>query len=153
MTDDLAALEDRLQRLEDLEAIRALFEEYIYHLDRGQYAEYAALYAKDGKMRLGPARADGPEEIERVARETFRADAGAGAGEIREGGLAGFHIISGPRIDLAGDRATAEVMWTVIARNADDKPVVTLVGHHSDELVREEGHWRLAKRTGFMDIP
>jgi SnoaL-like domain len=148
MADDLTALEARLQRLEDLEEIRQLQEDYIYHLDRGHYADYASLYAENGQMRLGPARADGRAEIERVARASF-----GGGEEFFAGKMNGFHIVSGPRITLDGDTATAEVMWTVIGRGDDDKPIVTLVGHHADELVREDGRWRFQRRKGFMDIP
>jgi SnoaL-like domain len=147
MTD--ADIAQRLQRLEDLEEIRQLFEDYIYHLDRAEFAEYAALYAREGRMRLGPARADGREEIERVARETF----GRSAGAAEDGRMKGFHIVSGPRIELDGDTATGEVMWTVIARGEDDKPSVTMVGRHVDDLVREDGRWRIERRRGFIDIP
>jgi hypothetical protein len=89
----------RLQRLEDLEEIRQLFEDYIHHLDRGQFEEYAALYATDGKMRLGPAKADGRDEIQRVARESFSHPDGA----AQNGRMGGFHIVSGPRVQLDGD--------------------------------------------------
>jgi 3-phenylpropionate/cinnamic acid dioxygenase small subunit len=148
---DIAALEARLQRLEDLEEIRTLFESYGHHLDRGEFDEYAELYAEDGQMRLGPVRADGRANIAEAARNGF----GGGGKErtIREGGLGGLHIVSSPRITLDGDRATAEVMWTVIVRDEDEKPFVSSVGHHSDELVREDGRWRFAKRKGFIDIP
>lgn len=151
MADGPDALEARLRRLEDLEEIRTLHEDYIYYLDRGDFAAYASLFAEQGQMRLGPARADGRAEIERVARESFGPQVETTS--IRPGGLGGFHIVSGPRINLDGDHATAEVMWTVIARDENDKPIVTLVGHHADELVREGGRWRFARRRGFMDIP
>jgi len=144
--EDVAA---RLRRLEDLEEIRQLFEDYVHHLDRGHFAEYAALYAKDGKMRLGPAKADGREEIERVARESFSHPDGAGSDDR----MGGFHIVSGPQIHLDGDTATGQVMWTVIARGEDGIPRVTMVGHHADDLVREDGRWRFARRRGFIDMP
>ena len=144
-TEELMA---RLQRLEDLEEIRQLQEDYIFHLDRGNFPEYAALYAKDGKMRLGPARADGRAEIERVARESF----GYPEGRPTGGRLGGFHIVSGPRIDLDGDTGTGEVMWTVIATGEDGKPHVTLVGRHNDDYVREDGRWRFQRRRGSIDI-
>jgi ketosteroid isomerase-like protein len=139
----------RLQRLEDLEEIRQLFEDYVHHLDRGHFEEYAALYATDGKMRLGPAKADGRAEIERVARESFSHPDGV----AQNGRMGGFHIVSGPQIQLDGDTATGEVMWTVIARGDDGIPKVTMVGHHVDDLVREDGRWRFARRRGFIDMP
>jgi hypothetical protein len=89
----------------------------------------------------------------RSTRRIASRSAAGRATSIRPGGLGGFHIVSGPRINLDGDHATAEVMWTVIARDENDKPIVTLVGHHADELVREGGRWRFARRRGFMDIP
>jgi 3-phenylpropionate/cinnamic acid dioxygenase small subunit len=138
-----------LQRLEDLEEIRQLFEDYIYYLDRGEFAQYASLFAREGRMRLGPARADGRDEIERVARETF----GRSAGSAEDGRMRGFHITSGPRIEIDGDSATGEIMWTVIARGEDDKPSVTMVGRHVDDLIREDGHWRIERRRGFIDMP
>ena len=144
-----ADIAQRLQRLEDLEEIRQLFEDYIHYLDRAQFAEYAGLYAREGRMRLGPARADGREEIERVARESFSPSAGA----AEDGRMKGFHIVSGPRIELNGDTATGEVMWTVIARGDDGKPSVTMVGRHVDDLVREDGRWRIERRRGFLDMP
>jgi SnoaL-like domain len=139
----------RLRRLEDLEEIRQLLEDYVHHLDRGEFAEYASLYAREGKMRLGPARADGRDEIERVARETW----GRPVGSAKDDRLSGFHIVSGPRVQLDGDTATGEVMWTVIARGDDGKPTVTMVGRHLDDLVREDGHWRFQRRRGFVDMP
>lgn len=146
---ELASLEARLRRLEDTEEIRLLFESYCFHLDRGHFAEYASLYAKEGQMRLGPARADGREAIEKAVQEHF----GGGGAAREQGRLGGLHIVSSPRIELDGDRATAEVMWTVIVRDADGKPHISSVGHHADELVREDGRWRFQKRRGFIDIP
>lgn len=153
--DDISKLEARLRRLEDLEEIRRLFEDYGYHLDRGQWHEYADLYSEDGQMRLGPVRANGRAAIEAAAQEGF---GGGGGGQstrtpIREGGLGGLHVIGSPRIELDGDRATAEVMWVVIVRDTEDKPFVSSAGHHLDDLVRENGRWHFQKRRGFIDIP
>ena len=139
---------ERIQRLEDLEEIRQVFESYGYYLDHGMWSDYASLFAKDGKLRLGPVRADGREEIERVAREQLGARFDPTAETV---GL--VHLISSPRIELAGDEATSEVMWTVVSRGADGQAGVTGQGRHLDELVREGGRWRIARRRGFQDIP
>ena len=57
-------------------------------------------------------------------------------------------------IKLDGDRATSEVMWTVIQRGEDGRPIVPMIGRHKDELVREQdGQWRFRLRRGFVDIP
>jgi 3-phenylpropionate/cinnamic acid dioxygenase small subunit len=143
--DELGA---RLQRLEDLEEIRRLFESYGYYLDHGLWAQYASLFAENGQMRLGPVRADGREAIEAAAREQLGAQFDPRPDHVRL-----VHIISNPRIELDGDRATAEVMWTVVSHAADGTVVVSGQGHHLDDLVREDGHWRIQKRRGFQDFP
>ena len=143
--DELGA---RLQRLEDLEEIRRLFESYGYYLDHGLWAEYASLFASGGQLRLGPVRADGREAIETAAREQLGAQFNPQPDHVRL-----VHIISSPRIELDGDRATAAVMWTVVSHAADGTVVVSGQGHHLDDLVREDGRWRIQKRRGFQDFP
>jgi hypothetical protein len=146
LTAELAELRAEVRQLRDFEEIRRLLDDYIYYLDRGMWPEYASLYAENGQMRLGPARADGRADIERVARDTFA----RGEGPFET--VSGVHIVSSPRIDLHGDSATSEVMWTVVARDSEGKVAVTLNGRHADDLVRENGQWRFQKRRGFMDI-
>jgi hypothetical protein len=143
MTDTVAALEQRLARLEDLADIHQLFIDYGRHLDSGNFPAYAALFAEDGEVLLGPmGRAKGRSEIEALMTKTL-------------GGRAGqsFHLVTSPAVELAGDRATSEVMWTVLARGDGERPVVTMMGRHRDDLVREGGKWRFQRRRGFVDIP
>jgi hypothetical protein len=140
MSDDLKA---RLRRVEDLLEIQQLFVDYGRHLDAGAFEDYAALFADDGEIFLGPlGRAKGPKEIHDLMSKNLE-------GRIGES----LHIISSPRISLDGDHATSEVMWTVLRRNEKGLPVVEAVGRHRDELVRERGRWCFRKRKGYVDIP
>jgi hypothetical protein len=62
--DDTVAV--RLRRLEDLEAIRRLFQDYRRHLDRKDFRAYAELFAAEGEFVAGPdgsIRAKGPGAI------------------------------------------------------------------------------------------
>ncbi len=61
--------------------------------------------------------------------------------------------MSNPIIELPCDQATTEVMWTVVARDEKDNATVTMLGRHSDTLVREGQRWRFLRRQGFIDIP
>lgn len=136
-------LEARLRRLEDLLEIQQLFIDYGLHLDAGDFEAYAQLFTVDAVLRLGPvARADGRDEIKRVMSETLAGQAGSS-----------YHIVSSPQITLARDTATSQVMWTVVHRQADGQPKLTMMGRHVDELRREDGRWRIARRKGFVDIP
>lgn len=140
---DLAAIEARLRRAEDLLEIQQLFVDYGHHLDCGDFAAYAALFAEDGEIMIGPmGRAKGRTEIEALMSKTLS----GGSGQS-------YHLITGPVIHLDGDRAESEVMWTVLAREADGKPRVSMTGRHKDELVREDGRWKFRRRRGFVDIP
>ena len=40
-----------------------------------------------------------------------------------------------------------------VVTGPDNAPVITGVGRHFDELVREDGRWRFARRKGHADIP
>jgi len=140
MTD---SIEQRLRRLEDLQEIHQLFVDYGLALDAGDFAAYAALFARDGEILLGPmGRATGPAAIEDLMRRTLE-------GRVGES----VHIISSPQVTLDGDRATSQVMWTVIHRGKDGQPRLTMIGRHHDDLVREDGRWCFQRRRGTVDIP
>ena len=44
-------------------------------------------------------------------------------------------------------------MFTVFVRDAEGLPKVVSLGFHSDELVRDDGRWRFARRTANIEIP
>jgi uncharacterized protein (TIGR02246 family) len=138
----MSSIEERLQRLEDRDAIHQLFLDYGRHLDAGDLDSYVSLFARDGQVMLGPmGRATGHGEI----RELM--------GNVLSRAGASFHIISSPAVELDGDRATSQVMWTVIAKDENGKPRLTMLGRHLDELVREDGAWRIKIRRGHIDLP
>ena len=143
MIDDEETLALRVQRLEDLEEIRQLFVDYGRLLDAGDVDAYAALFADEGEVLLGPiGRAKGRAAIAELMRKVkSRATARS------------FHLVTNPVIQLAGDRATSEVLWTVIRPGGDGRLEVTMFGRHEDELVRERGRWRFLRRRGRIDVP
>jgi uncharacterized protein (TIGR02246 family) len=138
-----ADLEARLRRMEDMMEIHQLFIDYGQHLDAGRFEEYSQLFATDGEIRLGPmGKAKGRDAI----RETMTKVLADTVGKT-------FHIISSPMVKLDGDTATSEVMWTVIQDGKDGRPEVGMLGRHKDQLVREDGRWRIQIRRGYMDVP
>ena len=120
MTDDLAT---RVQRLEDLLAIHQLFVDYGLALDAGDFDAYAALFAEDGEVLLGPmGRAKGPAEIKALMTKTLAGGVGSS-----------FHIISSPQVQLDGDTASSQVMWSVV--NHDDNGQANVVSY-----IEADGH-------------
>jgi uncharacterized protein (TIGR02246 family) len=143
MPDAAPTVAERLQRLEDLDEIRQLFIAYGHHLDAGDVQAYSELFATDGELLLGPmGHATGPEAI----RELMAKVLGRVTGRS-------YHLVTNPVIHLDGDRATSEVLWTVIRPDAGGRLEVAMFGRHRDELVREAGRWRFRRRRGVVDVP
>jgi uncharacterized protein (TIGR02246 family) len=139
----MTSLEARLQRLEDRDAIHQVFVDYGRFLDAGDIDAYAALFAEDGEVLLGPmGRATGRDNIRELMRKILEGRVGSA-----------YHIISSPAVTLNGDEATSVVMWTVIQRDAEGKPRLTSMGRHVDRLVRVNGAWKIAQRRGLIDLP
>lgn len=138
------SLEERLQRLEDRDAIHQLFIDYGRHLDAGDIDAYAALFCEDGEVMLGPmGKVKGRQGIHALMSKVLDGKVGSA-----------FHVISSPRVELAGDTATSEVMWTVVQRDPEGKPKLTSMGRHRDQLRRDsDGVWRIAERRGYVDLP
>lgn len=143
MPEQSDTLIERLQRLEDLDAIRQLFVDYGYYLDHGMFEEYGQLFADDGEVLLGPiGRATGPDDIAALMARTL-------AG--REG--SSYHVIANPIIRLDGDRATTDVSWLVVTPTDAGGMAVSMFGRHKDVVVRRGTEWRFLRREGHLDLP
>jgi uncharacterized protein (TIGR02246 family) len=145
MTDRVAALEARMQRLEDREAIHALFMRYRQCLDEKDFSGYADLFAEDGEFVAAVATAKGRAAIEELVDGMRGSLLTAVAGDD-------LHIVVNPEIDVDGDRATARSTWIYVVRGDQGEPILSKVGHYEDELVREGGSWRFARRFAPMDM-
>jgi ketosteroid isomerase-like protein len=145
MTADLAALEARVRRLEDQDAVWRLFVAYKDRLDRRDFAGYAALFADDGEWLGNLGKARGPAEIQALLERTMD----HWAGEATKT----FHLVGNPAIDVDGDRATAESMWCYLVRDENDRVALSLLGHYEDVLVRTEDGWKFQRRVAYCDIP
>jgi len=142
MQNEPITIEERVQRMEDLEEIRHLFTTYAQYLDHANYAAYAELFALSGQLDLGPAgQATGRAAIRALIEKLLQHR----SAPVR-------HIISSPVIRLNGARATASVMWTMLTCSSDGRPVIGMVGHHEDVIVKEDGVWKFQRLEGRVDI-
>jgi uncharacterized protein (TIGR02246 family) len=140
----LDLLATKVRRLEDLDEIRRLYVDYGRHLDDGDTAAYAQLFATNAKLRLGPVmRADGREAIQEAAARTI--------GARDDASRRSAHLIDSPRLTLEGDAASGECVWAAIS-HTDSGDTRVIVGRHIDKLVREDGRWCFAERRGTLDI-
>jgi ketosteroid isomerase-like protein len=149
MAQDDDSVAERLARLEDLEAIRRLFQDYRRHLDHKDFRAYADLFAAEGEFVAGPdgsIRAKGPAAI-------FDLVDGMRGSLLTDQGGDDLHVAVNEVIELDGDRATAFSTWVYILRAEGDLPEVAKVGHYQDVLTREGGRWKFLRREAPMDIP
>jgi ketosteroid isomerase-like protein len=145
MPTDENTIEARLQRLEDREAIWNLMLEYRSQLDRRDFAAYSRLFTEDGEWLGNLGAAKGPAEIEQLLIRTLE----GWSGEEN----ANLHLVDNARIDVRGDRATAESVWVYITHDEESRPVLSLIGHYDDEIVRTADGWRFKRRVAYCDFP
>ena len=136
METDLAALAARVQRLEDLDAVRATVHDYCNCLDRGAFADLADVFTEDAELELmGLARSlDGTYRTRRSIIDDFYArTADPSSHRFMTG-----HITTNLQIDLDGDTATTLGYFFEIV---DD---LLLIGIYQHRLRRDPDRWRLA---------
>ncbi len=126
-------LEERVQRIEDTEAIRRLRYEYCEYGNLYDAKRFVSLFAPgaiwDGGEALGYH--EGLEAIEELVR---------GAGErIRFSA----HYITNEIVDIDGDSATGR--WWLFMPCVVDGEATWLFATYDDEYVRLDGRWLIRK--------
>jgi len=138
------SIEARVQRLEDIENIRALLVEYGRDLDKRDLVAYSHLFAKDGIWEGGMGKAQSPAGIEKLVRDGFAKL------PPRHND---FHIMSSMDIRITGpDSAVAWSRWTYVVQGKDGKPTPFLAGHYEDVLTKVDGVWKFQHRHAFDDV-
>jgi uncharacterized protein (TIGR02246 family) len=143
----VAALEKRVQQLEDAQAIREVVIRYGEYLDARDYAAYASLFASDGVWIGGFGSATGPAAIQAMLEKNL------GKPEPGFVNKSNFHLMTTVVVDVDGDTAKVRSRYTFLTASPDNKPAVTLAGRYVDEFVRENGMWKIKKRTTHGVIP
>jgi hypothetical protein len=136
-----ASLESRLQRLEDIEELRAVVIDYGRVLDARDFASYARLFAKEWVGGLGSVK--GPTAIQAFMERNIPAPNSAH----------NYHVLSNFEIDVHGDIATVWSRWAFIVPGPDQKPVMAQGGRYDDLLVGEDGRWKFKRRTASNGLP
>ena len=135
-----AALADRI-------AIEDMVTRYYGNFGKQDAADdFAAFYTEDAVFDVNGIVSTGREAI-----EAFYAD--TGDDEEAPAAQGTFHMmISNPVIDVNGDTATAQFMWTgVMNTGIQERPQLWEQGREYDLLVKEDGQWRIKKRVVIAD--
>jgi uncharacterized protein (TIGR02246 family) len=143
---DFAALESRVQVLEDREAIRALILAYGTAHDHRDYRTFANLFAKDGEWVGGLGSAKGPQAIFELMDRTI-------GHQPLPNGSGTFHLMTNDQIEITGDRASAVTKWLYLTPGEDKAPRMVFLGHYDDQFIRENGEWKFLRREAPVDLP
>ena len=136
----MANLEEKIQRLEDLEAIRDLARRYAHLVWQGKSLEAADLFSIDGTVDLGPDDGGvirGREKLRAIYSEKVGTD------EMMLHPFVHNHII-----DLNGDEATGIAYIDLRCIKEGDSLMGS--GYYQDQYIREEGRWKFKVRKLTM---
>lgn len=131
----------RLQVLEDREAIRELISRYGPLADSGNAEGVAALFAEEGVYAVGGmgearGRAAIAALISGPVHQSLMGDGCA-------------HVLTAPQIELAGDRALAKC-HSVVFRHQDGGWTAVRVAANRWELARTAGGWLVTRRENAL---
>jgi 3-phenylpropionate/cinnamic acid dioxygenase small subunit len=135
----------RMQRLEDIMEIQRLLIDYGRHLDARDLHAYSRLFCEDGEWSGATGTAVGPDAIQAMLEADL-------PGNPPAPGETTWHVMANPVIDIDGDRATTQLMWVLLRRDAGDRPGIAVTGRYEDVLAREDGRWKFKRRLAFVDI-
>lgn len=144
---EVTALRQRVQTLEDQEQIRQVLIAYGEYLDARDYAGYSSLFARDGVWTGGFGSATGPKDIQAMLEKNLGAPA---PGFINK---SSFHLMTTMVVKVQGDSATARSRYAFYTATSDNRPAISLAGRYVDEFVREDGQWKIKRRTTHGVIP
>lgn len=135
----LAAYRERVERLEDAEAIEALQATYGYYFDKGLWNEAADLFAADGTFEYGQMGVYVGRERIRRAMLLFGPE-GLGRGYLNN------HMLLQPIITVAPDGKTATGRWQgMVMLSEPGANGVWGVGQYENAYVKERGVWKISK--------
>lgn len=135
----MATLLDRIQ-IEDLLTV------YYYDLSQGKAHELSTYFTEDALLDVDGTIARGHKEIAKL----YERPQSAGSPEAQR--RRGHMLLTNPVIDVNGDRATAEVIWTGVMNEGVGKaPSLYEQGREYSELRKVKGAWLISKRCISSD--
>jgi uncharacterized protein (TIGR02246 family) len=138
-------------RGEDRAEIHGLLIEYGRTLDARDFDRFAALFTRDGVYVAGASGAEplSGAEVGEAMRRTFAENA-LGFAEPN------YHLFFNETVAFTGpDTATAASQSLYMVPGEDGAPRAAMMAQYDDELVREGGSWKFARRVvrGLMPAP
>ena len=140
------SFEQRLQKVEDQMAIDRILVDYSKTQDAHDYDGYVALFARDGEWVNGKI-VKKRDEIKQMLVDLY--------GPQKPGyvNAESYHITTNPEVNVTGDKATARSRHLLIMRGPGGTPHPMLAGRYEDDLIREDGQWKILRRVDYPIMP
>jgi len=124
----------------DRAEIHALLTDYGTTLDARDFDGFAELFAKDGVYVAGNGEGVSGPEAGKMMKRVFAENAFG----FRE---PNYHLFFNEVVSFDGpDRAKATSMSLYMVLGDNGAPTPALMARYTDELVREDGAWKFARR-------
>ena len=143
MGDPLDQLIERVQRLEDQEAIRHTWRDYCTRLDSEDWEALGDVFCEDGVLEMvglepfAPGLDGSYHGRDAIVSDFYKA---AVAGIVESGLFFTGHLSTNMQIDLEGDEATTLAYFFEIVANRN-----VIIGTYQHRMRREADRWRFAK--------
>jgi hypothetical protein len=130
-----ANLLDRVQ-------IEDLLVDYYQPLGGGKQDDLAAFFTEDGVIDVNGRVYQGHKGIAQAYKDAGSANNG---NPTFKGKFT--MLMNNPRIEVKGDTATADVVWTgIVTTKVTDQPHFAEQGKEHDDFVKVKGEWLMKKR-------
>ena len=137
----MPTIEERLRQLEDESAILQTLHAYAHCLDYGDEAGFLDCFHEEATLHWSSR---GAQKGHAAIREGFRWHTHAPAAWHK-------HFLVEPRIDIAGDTARVESMYTRLDRY-ERGPEFRSFGRYRDTFARcKDGRWRFMERNADQE--
>ncbi|HEY4029025.1 MAG TPA: nuclear transport factor 2 family protein [Caulobacteraceae bacterium] len=130
-----ANLLDRVQ-------IEDFLVDYYQPLGGGKQEDLASFFTEDGVIDVNGRVYSGHKGIAQAYKDAGSANDGNATFKGRF-----VMLMNNPRIEIHGDAATADVIWTgIVTGKPTDQPHFAEQGKEHDDLVKVKGEWLIKKR-------
>ncbi|HWL63716.1 MAG TPA: nuclear transport factor 2 family protein [Steroidobacteraceae bacterium] len=141
------AMVERLQQLEDREAILELMAAYGATLDRRDFTAFGKLFAEDAGYGNGPGAAQGRAAIQAQLESII----GSNPSNLP---APNFHLFFNPSIHIEGDTARATSLGAYTAPDAASGSTrMVFFVSYEDWLVKRDGRWLFQRRVTGSGTP
>uniref|UniRef100_B0T6Q3 SnoaL-like domain-containing protein n=1 Tax=Caulobacter sp. (strain K31) TaxID=366602 RepID=B0T6Q3_CAUSK len=149
MTTEYAALEARIQRLEDIESIRTLKSRYHTLVNDTDFDQIGGLFAADASVNLGYLMPDSQAVVgrERIQAAFSGMTTSAGQSQLKQ-------FLHSHMVELTGPHA-ASGTGMLYACYGVDVDAYVVAGKYSEDYVRVDGAWLFSTMnlTLYFSVP